>query len=79
MADIVVGAYLVGLIVTTLCAYIAAKRFEDRYSPARGVALISVVAGLLWPLVLLGLIELSSVMMLTKRPPTEQPVAALVA
>ncbi|MFG1931786.1 hypothetical protein ACGFK1_14195 [Mycobacterium sp. NPDC048908] len=68
MVGTVLLIYFVGWVVATFTAYAAGKRLSHRASPAMHPSLVSVAAGALWPLLLIGLVELSSVMVLTKVP-----------
>jgi hypothetical protein len=56
-----VWVYLVAWGVTTGVAFVASRRLGDRGQPAINVFFVSVLAGALWPLLLLGVVELSSV------------------
>jgi hypothetical protein len=58
--------YLSGWLVGTLVAYTAARHLNDRCEPSPHPLYVSVVAGALWPLLLVGLVELSSLVVLTK-------------
>jgi len=58
--------YLSGWLIGTIAAYTAARQLHDRCEPSPHPLCVSVVAGALWPLLLVGLVELSSVVMLTK-------------
>ena len=58
--------YLSGWLIGTIAAYTAARHLHDRCKPSLHPLRVSVVAGALWPLLLVGLVELSSVVMVTK-------------
>jgi hypothetical protein len=58
--------YLSGWLVGTIGAYTAARHHYQRCEPSPHPLCVSVVAGALWPLLLVGLAELSSVVVLTK-------------
>jgi hypothetical protein len=66
VVGILVLIYLSGWLPVTIAAYAAGRRLCDRYSPARHPLAVSLVAGALWPLLVVGLVELSSVMVYTK-------------
>jgi hypothetical protein len=51
--------YLSGWLVGTIVAYTAARHLNDRCEPSPHPLYVSVVAGALWPLLLVGLVELS--------------------
>jgi hypothetical protein len=59
-------AYVACAIVTTPIVLVASRPLVDPLRPARNRFSVAVVAGLMWPLLLLGLVELSSVVMLSK-------------
>ena len=65
-ATAMVLIYLSGWLIGTIAAYTAARHLHDRCEPSPHPLCVSVVAGALWPLLLVGLVELSSVVMLTK-------------
>ena len=71
--------YFVGWVVTSCAAYAAGKRFTTRRSPAVHPVMVSVVAGAVWPLLIVGLVELSSVVMLTKVPSKPRPSIGIYA
>jgi hypothetical protein len=65
--------YLVGWVVTTFGVFDVAYRIRDTSLPAsrRVVLAMTIAAGALWPLLLLGAVELGSIMTyakLTSRP-----------
>lgn len=64
--DVLLAIYFCGWVVVTLGLYLAAKRLAERGTappPALGV---SVVGGALWPLLLVGVVEASSIAVLAK-------------
>jgi len=58
--------FLSGWLVGIIGAYTAARHLHDRCEPSPHPLCVSVVAGALWPLLLVGLVELSSLVVLTK-------------
>ena len=68
MIGTLIVIYLIGCLPATLAAFAAGKRLSDPQAPARHPVTVSVVAGALWPLLVVGLFELSSVMMFTDTP-----------
>lgn len=66
MVDILLATYFGCWAITTIAVYIATRWLSDRRSPAPHPLLISLVAGAVWPLLIVGLVELSSVMVYTK-------------
>jgi hypothetical protein len=65
-AEALLSLYLVGWIVVSVGLYLAARRYADDRSPASHPRLVSFVGGAVWPLVLIGVVELSSVVVYTK-------------
>ena len=57
-----VDLYLWGWVVTTIIAILAARKFRDDASPPelQSIAAVSLLAGALWPVLLLGVVELGS-------------------
>ena len=64
--EILLGFYLFGWLLVSVVLYAAGRRFADDGSPARHALWISFVGGAVWPLVLIGMVELSSVVVYTK-------------
>lgn len=64
--DIWIGIYLGGWLLVTLGVYAAGRRWNDRQSPAPHPFWVSMVAGAIWPLLIVGLVEISSVIVYTK-------------
>ena len=62
----VVAIYLGGWVLATLGMYAASRRWNDRHSPAPHPLWVSVIAGGVWPLLIVGFVELSSVVLFTK-------------
>ena len=58
--------YLSGWLIGTIAAYTAARHLHERCEPSPHPFWVSAVAGALWPLLLAGLVELSSLVLLTK-------------
>lgn len=55
-------AYLIGWVVGTAAVYAASRRLNDPRNPAPHALVLSAAAGALWPLLLLGAVEFSSLM-----------------
>jgi hypothetical protein len=70
MVDVLIVIYLAGWLPVSFAAYAAGRRLTDGLTPARHslMVMVSVAAGAVWPLLVVGLVELSSVMVLTKVP-----------
>ncbi|HEX7826579.1 MAG TPA: hypothetical protein VF477_16875 [Mycobacterium sp.] len=62
-----VWIYIAALAVTTAVTFVASRRLGDRSNPApvMDAVVASVLAGAFWPLLLLGVVELSSVVAYT--------------
>ena len=50
-------AYLAGWVVATVVVFLAGKRLNDRDAPAAHPAALSIVAGLMWPMLIVGAVE----------------------
>jgi uncharacterized membrane protein YhdT len=61
--------YLSGWLAVTFAAYAAGRRLGDPQSPANHPLLVSLAAGVVWPLLVIGLVELSSIMVFAKSQP----------
>ena len=63
-----IDLYLWGWIVTTAVTFLAARRFADeRYAPrVESLAGVSVIAGAVWPVLVVGVVELSSLVTVSK-------------
>lgn len=57
-----VVAYLIGWVIGAAVVYVASRRLNDPRNPAPHILVLSAVAGALWPLLLLGAVEFSSLM-----------------
>jgi hypothetical protein len=68
MGDTLIVIYLAGWLPVALAAYAAGKRLRDPQAPARHPAIVSLVAGALWPVLVVGLLEFSSVKLFTDTP-----------
>ena len=75
MVSTLIAIYLIGWLPVSVAAYAAGKRLADRRASADRplMMVVSLAAGAIWPLLVVGLVELSSVMVLTRVPskPTE--------
>jgi nitrate/nitrite transporter NarK len=58
--------YLASAVVTTVVVFFLSTRITDRHRPAPVRLALSVAAGLLWPLVVIGLIQFGSFVAYTK-------------
>ena len=79
MLDIVAMSYIGGWMVATLVVYAMARRLADRRSPSPHPLVLSIVAGALWPLLVVGLAELSSVMVYAKVYSKPEPALGIFA
>jgi hypothetical protein len=71
-----VWIYVAASAVTTVMTFVASRRLGDRSQPAPAMEAVfaSVLAGALWPFVLLGVVELSSVAAYTTLVKTEPDI-----
>ena len=56
-----VWVYLTVWVVTTAVTFLVSRRLGDRTRPVRDIFAVSLLAGAVWPFLLLGIMELSSV------------------
>lgn len=54
-------AYLAGWVVATVVVFVAGNRLSDRRAPATHPLTMSVVAGAVWPMLILGAVEFAAV------------------
>jgi hypothetical protein len=71
--------YLASAMVAAAVVFAASNWVGDELRPPAHRLSLSVAAGLLWPLLLLGMIELSSVVIVTKVHHQHEPGLAIVA
>ena len=65
--DVLVAIYLGGWVLVTLAGYVASRSFGHRWAPPAHPLVLSALAGAVWPLLLIGLIELGSIVVLAHR------------
>jgi hypothetical protein len=53
-------------VLVALGFHAAGERLGDRWSPPRHPVVVSALAGAVWPLLIVGAVELSSVVLFTK-------------
>jgi hypothetical protein len=58
--------YVAGVVVATVGGWVAAQKLGDQDQPAVRLVLSSVIAGVLWPVLLVGIVEMVGMWMLTK-------------
>jgi hypothetical protein len=66
MVTMLLAIYLVGWLPVTFAAFAAGKRLTDRQSPPGHQMMVSVAAGAIWPLLVVGLVEMSSLLVFAK-------------
>jgi hypothetical protein len=66
MISQVIVIYLSGWIVASLGLYAAGRRLSEERAPALNPLALSIAAGAVWPLLVVGLVELSSVVVFTR-------------
>jgi hypothetical protein len=69
MVIMLIVIYLCGWLAVTFAAYAAGRRLADRESPPDHPLVVSLAAGAVWPLLVVGLVELSSIVVYTKVQP----------
>jgi hypothetical protein len=74
-----IAIYFAGWAITSFAAYAAGKRLSEHHSPAVHPVIVIVAAGAVWPVLVIGLVELSSVVMLTKVPSNPRPSIGIYA
>lgn len=79
MVDTLVVIYLGGWMVAALGMYVASRRWNDRRSPAPNPLWVSVLAGAIWPLLIVGIVELSSGILYTKAQSRTDPAVGIFA
>jgi hypothetical protein len=78
MIIMLIVIYLGGWLAVACAAYAAGRRVMDSESPPDHPLLVSLAAGAVWPLLVLGLVELSSVIVFTRvQPKTASEVGIL--
>jgi hypothetical protein len=60
VTSLFIAIYLGGWILTTVVAFAGGKHLRDRRSPPLHPLLVSMVAGAIWPLILLGVAEIGA-------------------
>jgi hypothetical protein len=71
--------YLGGWVVVTIGLYGVGKHFSDRRSPAPHPLAVSVIAAALWPLLLVGMVELTSAAMYARVHKKDEPSVGILA
>src|ERR1700694_3576777 len=62
------NVYLYGWLVTTIGALVAVNRLSDRRrSRARSLGSLAVLAGVLWPVLVVGAVELIAIVLVARR------------
>ena len=81
MISTVIAVYLIGWLPVSFAVYTAGKRLAEprRAADDRLMVIVSLAAGVVWPLLVVGLVELSSIVMLTRRPAASQDKVGILA
>ena len=79
MVTMLIVIYLGGWLAVTCTAYVAGRRLIDRESPPDHPLMVSLAAGVIWPLLVVGLVELSSIMVLTRDQPKPASKVGILA
>jgi hypothetical protein len=69
MLIMLIVIYVGGWLAVTSAAYAAGRRLTDRESPPGHPLMVSFAAGAIWPLLVVGLVELGSIIVYTKIQP----------
>lgn len=69
MVNMLIVIYLGGWLAAAFAAFAAGRRLTVRESPPCHPLLVSVAAGAVWPLLVVGLVELSSIVVFTRVQP----------
>ncbi|SEH60189.1 hypothetical protein SAMN04489835_1899 [Mycolicibacterium rutilum] len=64
--ELLMSLYLCGWAIVSLGLYFAGRRFAVTGAAAEHPVLLSLAGGMVWPLVVIGVIEMSSVVVYTK-------------
>lgn len=73
MTETVTVAYLAGWLLTSVAVYVAGRRLRADATPPRRPVAMSFVAGAVWPLMLLGLIEVGALAVTEKAAHDDEP------
>ena len=66
VAEALAAFYAGGVVIATLTGWVAARKLGSQDQPVARLLLQSVIGGVLWPILLVGIVELVGVLMLTK-------------
>ncbi|PXX13324.1 hypothetical protein [Mycolicibacterium moriokaense] len=78
MVIMLIAIYLGGWLAVSFVAHAAGRRLTGGESPPDHPLLLSFVAGAVWPLLVVGLVELSSIMVLTRVQPKTAPAIGIL-
>ena len=70
MIIMLIVIYLGGLLTVTFAAHAVGRRLTHSEAPPDHPLLVSLAAGAVWPLLVVGLVELSSIVVFTRVQPT---------
>ena len=79
MVTMLILMYLGGSLVVSCAAYAAGRRLIDREPPPDHPLMVSLAAGAIWPLLVVGLVELSSIIVLTRVQPKPASEVGILA
>ena len=79
MFVMLMGIYLGGWLVFACAAYAAGRRLTEPESPPVHPLIVSLAAGAVWPLLVVGLVELSSIIVFTKIQPKPASSVGILA
>ena len=79
MIIMLIVIYLGGWLAVACAAYAAGRRLTDSEAPPDHPLLVSLAAGAVWPLLVVGLVELSSIIVLTRAQPKTASEVGILA
>ena len=65
VAEALAAFYAAGVVVATVAVWVAAQKLGDQNLPVARLLLRSAIAGVVWPVLLVGIVELVGLVMLT--------------
>ena len=79
MVVMLIVIYLGGWLAVACAAYAAGRRLTEPESPPGHPLIVSVAAGAVWPLLVVGLVELSSIIVFTRAQPKPATSVGILA
>ncbi len=79
MVIMLIVIYVGGWLTVSFAAIAARRRLSDSESPPDHPLLVSIAAGAVWPLLVVGLVELSSIFVFTRAQPKQASEFGILA